>query len=273
MMTEADVLRHFKAQPMELGLKALATVSEENKNISLFAVGLDGLEPSVIASIRKMRLYQETAVAHRELLLQPCHQIDAKQGQDVYEHASSHHVKHRDGALKIQGKLFTARQLLKIGLEVEEKKQLAMEQLGGADAEGDERDDDEDDDFGVRTRLPAPMVVAAPTAASMLGSLQGSDTGRKRRAAKGAPKTAAKKAKGDESDDDLESTMDGAMSEAAIDVGSLAQKDSDMAKVMAKHSGIKGRSYGCFAVLSVSNFLRNIKHGRALAGVAQLIIG
>ncbi len=270
-MTEAEILRNFKAQPMELGLKAIAAVSEENKNISLYPVGLDGLEPSVVATIRKMRLFQETAVYHHELLLQPLHQIDAKQGQEVYEHVTSHQVKHRDGSLKVQGKLLTARQLLKLGLEIEEKKQSAMDSLSGAGLPAGEDDGDEEGEFGFNVQLKQPVVVAAPTAASMLGSLGpgASEKGTKRRRATKAV-GGRKKGQGDDSDD--ESLGVDGMSEAAasmgMDLATLAQRDSDMAKVMAKHASIKGRSYGCFAVLSVSAFLRNYKHGKALQGVA-----
>ena len=84
------------------------------------------------------------------------------------------------GHWKSRGSFWLLGKLLKIGLEVEEKKQVAMEQLAGTEGEGHEDDDDEDD-FGVRTRLAAPVIVAAPTAASMLGSLQGSDSTRRKK--------------------------------------------------------------------------------------------
>lgn len=265
MMTEAEVLRQFKAQPSELGLKVATTVSEENKNLALFPVGLDGLDYATAASIRKMRLYQETSVLHNEFLLQTQFQIDAAQGRDLYDHAASLHTKSREGPLKKDGKILHAQQLASIAEEVEERKRGAMMAMGGS-MELDDDDEDEEDGFGYKSSAPAGKVAQAPSASALMSSL-GS------RSAKAPSKTACKskasKKRAAQSDDD---EMDDLISETTgqkADLTSLAQRDPEMAKVMAKHATFKGgRESPCFSVLQVSNFLRNMKYGKALQGVA-----
>lgn len=253
-MTEAEVLRHFKAQPQELGLKAFSTIHEENRITNLFPVGLDGLPASVLASIRKMRLYQQTSVAHNELLLSPPYQIDADQGKDMYDHAVTQLLKTREGGLKQQGKILQAHQLFQISENIEENKRTAMEALSGPKFE----DDEESDDFGGHTALKPSVVVQAPTAAGMLGSLGGG--GSKKAASKrGAKRKKAKEAESDEESGDWS---------YGFDLTTLATRDADMAKVMSKHASIQGRAFQCFSALSVSAFLRNAKYGKALQGVA-----
>ena len=261
-MTEAEVLRHFKAQPQELGLKAFSTIHEENKNTNLFPVGLDGLPASVVASIRKMRLYQETSVAHNELLLQPPYQIDADQGKEMYDHAVTQLLKTREGGLKQQGKILQASQLFQISENIEETKRTAMDAMTGTTH--DAEDDEESDEFGGHTTRKPSVVVQAPTAAGMLGSLGASSA---KKAA--STKRAAGKRKKKDMESDDESVADGSdLGQKGEDITNLAARDPDMAKVMSKHASIKGRPFHCFSVLSVAAFLRNAKHGKALQGVA-----
>ena len=262
------MVTHFRTTSSELGLRSLTLTTEDNRSAKLFPVSLEGIPPSVIGCLRRMRLSQTVTVTHNELLLQPDTQIAAGQGQAFFQAASSSHISSREGMLKTGGKLHAWGALSDAAAELEQRKERAMFALepslhGGASDEDGDGDSEDEDGFGFKVSSPRSerKVVADPTMANSLGSFTTSAASVVKKK-KQQPKALSVKSKDDEDDD----KDDG----QSLDMGGLAKTDPDMARVAAKHAQLSGHESSCFGNLAVARFLRNERLGKAVQGDAWL---
>lgn len=267
VMVEAEIVRHFGATPAELGLKPVAVLHEENRSSSMFPVGLEGMPMGLIASVRKMRFFQEVSVVHDELLLQPQFQIDAAQGKVTFDHAAATLIARREGVLKKDGRITPALDLLAKAEDIENAKVNAMQSLGAESEQSDQELAGEEDEFGFRTNASssaAPArVVAAPTAnVGSLSSTAATMAAKKKKNARGKKKSADKL-----DDEDSEGGLTSASGAKALNISALELADGEMARVAMKHSSFTGYMSSCFQNLQVGKFLQNHKLGKALQGV------
>ena len=258
----------FKATPQDLDLKPVVVLSEEGKRLTCFPIGLDGIDPGLASSLRKMRLFHQSQVLHLELLLRPEHQLSKEQGANTFGHALSQLVGGREGGLKKEGKILQASELFEKAAEIEEARVAAVEQLKGEVKE----QEDEDDAFGAKPLITPKKVVSVPTAAasSITGSTVAST---KKSASKAAASRAKRKAAvfdDDEEDREMEDFSDagtGVSTPGLADMTSLLAHDPEMGKVAQKHAAIVGYEVSCFRSLDVKRYLREAKLGKALQGV------
>ncbi len=274
MLTETEVVKHFKAQPSELGLAGVPQIQEDNSATTLYPVGLEGLPLEVMLSVRKMRLSRQTSVVLNELLVQPERQVDQDQGVEVYKKATSTHLGTRppcfNPAKRGEGRLLSARELKELGETIEERKRAAMEAMA-LETYGAQHDQ-EDDEFGGNSVSTLRPVVAAPTAST--GSLAATSTAASTKK-KGKPIKSNKRkaATGDDEEDDADQMSEGGLTLGTdVNMQSLSRVDPDMARVASKHASLTNRESPCFFNLDVKRFLKGEKLGKALQGVAWLCL-
>ncbi len=95
VLTEAELLRECKNVTVASlkGVKLQPVTLEDGTETKGIIVTLKGLDLATILSMRKVRLYHDVSLSHREEILQPCMQIRQEQGMDIFEMASKQALK------------------------------------------------------------------------------------------------------------------------------------------------------------------------------------
>ena len=90
LLSESEVVSFTKKSPKELGLTPFTTEwHSPDSQVSFFVISLVGLEPSQLASIRKIKLYHSVSVRSDKLWLTPATQLSKSQPKDVVKHLAN----------------------------------------------------------------------------------------------------------------------------------------------------------------------------------------
>ena len=277
LMSELEIIKHTQKTPKDLGLTPF--VSEwcgPNTTVSFFLLSLDGMPPEVAAGLKKIKLYQKTAVHQNKLWLTPSTQLSKSQPSSVLDHLSKKYQDKRPTGLINPSQLTTLDALKELASLVESSRLEILQSDGQTAADAFEE-------------AQGPVVASAALLEGLGDTEEKSKKTRRQKKGQGqsasaaggaaamtpAPAAIADQDKDKEQEDDASQHPSSKVSKKTTKFNAeLALMDDEMKKVAVLHtSGKTTSSAKSLQDLKPVNFMTSASahsKGHAILGVSWL---
>ena len=296
--TQTEVQRLFGVSPQHLQLEKWEVKGEDNTNLTIYPIELQGIPMEKLAGIRRLNLKARTVVTGAEHFVRPKTQVAADQGKTWLDYLANQLVQQRkEGLATRRGQvcLPSYEDLHAKAMELQgiitqdqvqyEEAEVTHEAMESAPVQ-DGQPCHEEAGFLPSSASRQPQVMDPDARMrEAVGETANQGSARKRSAAGAASNTGAQRAKGragtgkrkktgglDPLDEILEAPEEeeDETANANIDWDAFESRDPEMFSVASAHYDLTGKVASCFHYLSPSKFLLGEKLGQVLNGATQL---
>lgn len=256
-LTEGEFLKEIGLLPAAVKAK-ITTYQFQEGILKGVVVSLEGLDPSKLASIRKIRTWTDVRTVHTEVILDHTRNIRQEQGAEVYQFMKTQALSARSEGLAQKWRIPTVASFKEKAEEILKKREEQEAEEAAAQEEGNDEEPEDDEEQESISRGRAAPTLGVGLIAKKAESKK---SARPKRKSKGG-RSPSPVPSGTGSKSNAATVM---TTEAADD---LKERDGEMGIVAQKLQTL-GRNFASLASLDVTRFLSGEKLGVQLEAVGH----